>query len=185
VTDLRTLQRLDTQFFRAPSAHSTQPWLLEYAPDRVALAFDQARELPAGDPTRRDLFLSLGALVEAVAIAAAAAGIDLDFEPAVDVAGRCVGAFVPADARYETPFTPDDLAERQTSRLEYAPGRLTDDELAPARGVLGGGSGGDLHEVAARDVLDLYVASDRHLYNSPPVVNELHSWLRLTRRDPR
>ena len=183
MNDLRELQRLEPEFFRAPSAHNTQPWLLEYAADRVELAYDPARELPAGDPTGRDLFLSLGALVEAVLIAAAAAGEQLGFEPAVDVDSRRVGTFRAAAARYETPFTPADLAQRQTSRLGYAGGRLAGGDLAAAHAVLDGGA--ELHELPARDVAALYVASDRHLYDSPAVVHELRSWLRLSRRDPR
>lgn len=169
--------------FRAPSAHNTQPWLLDYAPERVELRFDPARDLRAGDPTRRDLFLSLGALVEALLIAASAAGIAVEFEPAVEAERSYVGTFVPAGAPYETSFTPGDLAARQTSRLEYAPGRLTDDDIAAARGALAGGA--ELHELAARDLVDLYVVGDRHLYDSPPVVDELRSWLRLSGRDPR
>ena len=93
VSDLRDVRRLEPQFFRAPSAHNTQPWLLEYRPDRVELRFDPARALPAGDPTRRDLLLSLGALAEAVLIAASAADIALEFEPAFDLESRRVGIF--------------------------------------------------------------------------------------------
>jgi nitroreductase len=183
MNDLRELRRLEPQFYRAPSAHNAQPWVFEYAPDRIELHFDRARELPAGDPTRRDLLLSLGAIVEAVLIAAAAAETSVGFEPAFDSERRRVGAFVPATALYETSFTPDDLARRQTSRLEYAPGRLTDDDLAAARVELGGDA--RLHELAAEDVVNLYVAADRHLYDSQPVVEELRWWLRLSRRHPR
>jgi hypothetical protein len=183
VSDLRDLRRLESQFFRAPSAHNAQPWLLDYASDRVELGFDSARVLHEGDPTRRDLFLSLGAFVEAVLITARTAGSAVEFEPAVNVERRRVGVFVAARDPYETPFTADDLVRRQTSRLEYAPGRLTGDDLAAARSKLDAGT--ELHELAALDVADLYVAGDRHLYDSPPVVEELRAWLRLSRRDPR
>jgi hypothetical protein len=183
VTDFRDLRRLEPQFFRAPSAHNTQPWLLEYAADRVGLGFDPARELPAGDPTRRDLFLSLGAFVEAVLITTRAAGVATRFEPSVDLERRHVGAFVAAEVAYDTAFTPADLERRRTSRLAYGPGRLSGDDLAAARGELADGA--ELHELRALEVADLYVAGDRHLYDSPPVVEELRAWLRLSRRDPR
>ena len=181
--DLRDLRRLEPTFFRAPSAHNTQPWLLDYAPDRVELGFDPARELPAGDPTRRDLLLSLGALVEAVLIVATEAEVPLSFEPAVDMAATRVGVFVPANSPYATPFTSDDLERRQTSRLRYEPARLGEDDLAAARAALG--SGAALHELEARGLVDLYVAADRHLYDTPRVVEELRSWLRLSPRHPR
>jgi len=181
VTDLRELRRLEPQFFRAPSAHNTQPWVVGYAQDEVELGFDVARTLPAGDPTGRDLYLSLGALVEAVLIAARAADLAVEFIP--DVAAERVGRFVAADALYETSFTPADLERRQTSRLRYEPGRLTADEFAAARSEIGEDE--TLHELTGRLVADLYIKGDRHLYDSRPVVAELRSWLRLSKRDPR
>jgi hypothetical protein len=181
VSDLTDLRRLEPQFFRAPSAHNTQPWLLDYSPDRVELGFDPARALPVGDPTRRDLHLSLGAFVEAALISASAAGTAVRFEPSFE--GTRVGAFVPASEPYATPYSPDDLERRQTSRLPYEPGRLTADDLAAVRAQLG--QGAELHELPTRDLVELAAAADRHLYDSPAVVEELRSWLRLSRRDPR
>lgn len=181
--DLRDVRGLEPQFFRAPSAHNTQPWILEYERDRIELRFDSARELPAGDPTRRDLLLALGAVAEAVLVAASAADIALEFEPAFDDQRRHAGTFRPAHAPYETPFTPDDLSRRQTSRLAYAPGRLANEDLAAARSQVAPDA--ELHELPTRDLVDLNVAAERHLYDSPAVVAELRSWLRLSRRDPR
>jgi len=183
VSDLRELRQLEPQFWRAPSAHNTQPWLLEYRPDSVELSFDSERELPAGDPTRRDLFLSLGGFVEAVLICAAGADAAVRFAPDVDIERRRVGVFLAAGAPYETPFTAADLEQRQTSRLAYASGRLGGDELEAAREQLGAGR--ELFELGAPDVAGLAVAADRHVYGSPPVVAELRRWLRLSRRDPR
>ena len=45
-------------------------------------------------------------------------------------------------------------------------------------------AGVSLHELEGRSVVGLYVAGDRHLYDSPPVVEELRSWLRLSRGHP-
>jgi hypothetical protein len=172
VTDLRTLRRLEPVFSRAPSAHNTQPWLLHYESDHVLLGFDPARWLSVSDPTRRDLELSLGAFAEAVLIAAAGEGIALRFE------GDC---FVPAETLYETPFTRSDLEHRRTSRLPYAPGRI--DDLAHVRAQLRDGE--TLHELSARDVVEIFSRADRRVYESPPVVEELRTWLRLDPRDPR
>jgi hypothetical protein len=183
VSDLRDLRRLETQFFRAPSAHNTQPWILEYRPDRVELHFDPARALPAGDPTRRDLLLSLGALVEAVLITASSVGMAIEFAPAFEAEPRRVGTFRRSSSPYATPFTPDDLSRRQTSRGEYAPGRLTGDELADARSQVAGDA--ELHELSTHELVDLNVAAELHLYDSPAIVEELRSWLRLSRRHPR
>ena len=179
-TDLRSLRRLERSFWRAPSAHNTQPWLLDYSEDRVRLRFDRARHLAAGDPTRRDLLLGLGAFVETVLIACASEGLAVAFE--ASLTGEKVGAFVVAEQLYETPFTLDDLDRRSTSRLRYSSGRLPPSLLDAARARLGPGE--RLHELRARDVLPLFVAADRHMYESPATMHELQRWLRLSKRHP-
>jgi len=178
--DLRSLRRLERWFYRAPSAHNTQPWLVDYMRDRIVLRFDPSRHLAAGDATRRDLLLGLGAFVEAVLIASAAAGSAVTFEAAP--AGEHVGTFVPSDRVYGTPFTLDDLDQRRTSRLPYLPGPLPGVVADAARRCLGPGE--RLHELPARDVLPLFVAADNHMYESPATMSELRQWLRLSKRDP-
>jgi len=171
VTDLRELRRLEPLFWRAPSAHNTQPLLLEYSAERVSLGVDPDRLLAAGDPTRRDLMLGLGAFVETVLIVAAGEGIGLHFTG---------DAFVPG-AVYDTPFTAADVTRRQTSRLPYD-GPLEEADLDAARVHLGPSE--RLHVTPAAELLDLFLVADRHVYESPPVVSELRRWLRLSRRDP-
>ena len=183
MSDLRALEPLEPQFWRAPSAHNTQPWRLTYGSDRVELDFDPERALPAGDPTQRDLLLSLGAFVETVLIVAGHAGTSLEFAPDLDPERHHVGAFRSAPAAYEGPFTPDDVARRQTSRLPYVDGRLAPDELADARRQISADA--ELHEVATRELVGLLTVGDRHLYESPDVVEELRAWLRLSPRHPR
>lgn len=63
---------------RAPSAHNTQPWeVTATGPDTLHLGWHADRVLEVGDPTRRDLFLSLGCVTEAIAIVAADLGTPL------------------------------------------------------------------------------------------------------------
>jgi hypothetical protein len=183
VIDLRELRRLEPWFYRAPSAHNTQPWVLGYERARIELGFDPRRHLEAGDPTRRDLLLSLGAFVEAVLLTAAAEGIPLDFTSEVDVDACRIGAFSEGAHPYETRFRPVDLERRRTSRLAYASGRLSEGALAASRSQLRPGE--QLYELRARDIVELFAAGDRWMYETPPVVEELRSWLRLSKRDPR
>jgi hypothetical protein len=183
MNDLRDVRLLEPRFFRAPSAHNTQPWVLDYAADAIALRFDPERHLSAGDPTRRDLLLSLGALVEAVVIVATADGVPLEFVADVDLGAASVGAFRAANRLAPAAFTPADLEARATSRLAYTAERLPEVALAAARATLGRGL--RLIELSTRRVADLYVAGDRALYDDPRLVEELRSWLRLDPGDPR
>jgi nitroreductase len=171
VTDLRDLRRLEPLFWRAPSAHNTQPWVLEYAAERITLGVDDTRHLAAGDPTRRDLMLGLGAFVETVLIVAADEGIGLQFD------GR---AFVTGPI-YTTPFTTADVLRRRTSRMGYD-GPLAAADLEAARGHLGPAE--DLYATTAAEITDLFLVADQAVYESPAVVSELRRWLRLSRRDP-
>jgi nitroreductase len=171
VTDLRELRRLEPLFWRAPSAHNTQPWLLEYSAERIVLGVDPARHLAAGDPTRRDLMLGLGAFIETVLVVAAGEAVGLDFD------GE---AFVPGPV-YETPFAAADVLRRRTSRMRYD-GPLADTDLEAARAHLGPAE--QLHATTAAEVRDLFLVADRRVYESPAVVSELRRWLRLSRRDP-
>jgi hypothetical protein len=183
VNDLRELERLEPVFWRAPSAHNTQPWLLRYGAHRIELGYDPGRALPAADSTSRDLLLSLGALVEAALTAAAGAEIAIEFEPSVDLDAHLVGAFVPAAEPYRTAFAAEDLTRRRTSRLPYVPGRLEDDDLAAARDELSPEAA--LHELPTADLVELFRRADRRMYESSEVVAELRAWLRLSRRDAR
>lgn len=54
----------------APSAHNTQPWQFTIRGNHLQVAADESRALTVSDPTRRELFLSLGAAVANLLIAA-------------------------------------------------------------------------------------------------------------------
>ncbi|RQX56745.1 nitroreductase, partial [Micromonospora chalcea] len=77
--DLAAFRALEPLCWRAPSAHNTQPWRLRYERWAITVGWDPADTLPAGDPTGRDLRLSLGAFVETCLIVAADAGLRLDW----------------------------------------------------------------------------------------------------------
>ncbi|HWD83867.1 MAG TPA: hypothetical protein VG497_33430 [Kribbella sp.] len=59
----------------APSMHNTQPWRFRFAGRTVEVYRDRERELAAEDPTRRMLFVSLGAAIFNLRVAAAAQGL--------------------------------------------------------------------------------------------------------------
>lgn len=65
---------------RSPSPHNTQPWSPRIVGDAIEVAVVPSRTLPAGDPTFRDVIMSLGAWLESASIGAAEANTDLDVE---------------------------------------------------------------------------------------------------------
>ncbi|HEY8209676.1 MAG TPA: hypothetical protein VIG99_19450 [Myxococcaceae bacterium] len=144
--DLASVDRALAQARWSPSAHNTQPWLVEYTGDgRIEVRADPARALPHSDPFQRDLRLSLGAFVEALQIALAAEGERFEREPDTRRrTGAGHGALAAEGEHFERePASPPGspyavlthrgpeakpdleaaslLRQRQTSRLPYSP----------------------------------------------------------------
>jgi nitroreductase len=68
----------------APSMHNTQPWRFRFVGRSVQVFRDRDRELPAEDPSRRMLFVSLGAAIFNLRVAAAAQGLGAEVRHLVD-----------------------------------------------------------------------------------------------------
>ena len=181
---LDALRALEPDFWRAPSAHNTQPWELRYREHDVEIGWDPSRTLPAGDPTGRDLRLALGAFAETCLIVCADAGLDVAFRPDYDETAHRVGHLVAADGPYTTPFTTQDVRDRRTARGAYQPGRL-DGHLAARLGDLAAEEKAELRRMRARELIGLLHEADHHLFSTPPVARELRAWLRLDPEDPR
>jgi hypothetical protein len=180
--NLEKFKSLEAHFYRAPSAHNTQPWQLHYAADAVKLSYDPARSLPISDPTHRDLFLSLGAFVETVLIVCADAEMPVTFNVAINMQQHAIGEFVAASERYQTPFMLADVQKRQTNRRQYQPVDVTP-IVASLNADLP--EGVRLHLLQPADVLDLYVASDSYMYHESGIAEELYQWLRLDKQAAR
>jgi hypothetical protein len=163
---------------RAPSAHNTQPWeVRSVGTGGYELGWHAGRELPVGDPTRRDLFLGLGAFVEAFSIASTALDVPLRVEPVWDVERRVAVRFVPAGECGPTVFTAADLRGRRSARGAYVPGELPTKVWERAAAVVGGT--GELWCGRSRTVAPLLDRADRELFGERAVVGELRQWLRL------
>lgn len=62
----------------APSSHDTQPWRFNVSEDEIRLFADLNRWLTVADPDKRELYLSLGAALENVVVAANYFGLDAE-----------------------------------------------------------------------------------------------------------
>jgi nitroreductase len=181
--DTALLRSLEPLCARAPSAHNTQPWRLTYHRREVEVGWDPAAALPAGDPTGRDLRLSLGAYVEAWLVVAAGTGQPLRFEPGYRAAAHRVGWLRPAGAPHPTGFDAGTVRDLATHRGTYLAGPEPAD-LAAAD-ALARTAGGAVRPVPGGALPGLLPAADRHLFSDPATVRELRGWLRLHPRHPR
>lgn len=61
----------------APSVHNTQPWVFRLRGNTLEFLVEPSRMLHAGDPTTRELWISLGIMLETIIQSAAALGIKI------------------------------------------------------------------------------------------------------------
>ncbi|GAB2608217.1 hypothetical protein Aab01nite_61340 [Paractinoplanes abujensis] len=167
------LREHEPLFRRAPSAHNTQPWTIDYRADEIVIGVDPARSLPDSDPTGRDLALGMGAFAETCLIVAADAGLCVD----CDLSDPRLIRLVAAARRYDTRFHRADVDARRVARGPYAEGLL---DLV----ILAALEPGIVH-VRSRALAGELAAADRWMFGTPPVARELRHWLRLDPRDPR
>lgn len=198
MTDETLLADLVALAARAPSAHNTQPWSPRVVPHAdghaVEVAVVPGRTLPAGDPTSKDVLLSLGAWVECAAVGAAAAGRELVVEPLPAL--RALDALPvrgPADpgrpvlrvrlggsAAGPGPSTPDDVRARSVYRGELLGDPAVYEDL-PA-GTLPPGL--SLRAVDPDAMRRLVRWGTVGTFARRPVAEELLGWLRLSPRHP-
>jgi nitroreductase len=71
------LELLLTYGTYAPSTHNTQPWKIKILSDaKIEIHADFSKQIPEADPSFRDLFMSLGALIKNIQLAAVEFGVD-------------------------------------------------------------------------------------------------------------
>jgi nitroreductase len=112
----------------APSMHNTQPWRFRFADRTVEVYRDRERELPAEDPTRRMLFISLGAAIFNLRVAAAARGIGSQVRHLMDQRRPDLVAVVELDAPPAAAMAglAPHLDRRRTNRQPFSDERVPD-----------------------------------------------------------
>lgn len=159
----------------APNSHNTQGWTFVSTPNGVRASVDLARRTPAVDPDDHHLFVSLGAAVETLVIAATAYGVIVRPEAAPD--GAVTLRFPEGAAA--SPLLPA-IVLRQSHRGLYDGAPLTDSDRNT---LLSGDAGLRLIEDApSRAALrDLSTAALRVQMEDAAYRAELETWLRFSR----
>jgi hypothetical protein len=170
---------------RAPSAHNTQPWRVRVDGSRVVVHADLGRWLRHGDPSRRDLHLSVGAFIEALCLSFAANGVRAEASDPLAFKTAAGSELVLRDGETgaEARAAASLLRRRQTSRLRYSP-RVPEAAATAALSAAADAAGLSLHLVEktapARRALEGWVyAAVREGWLDPRAVVELAGWLRV------
>lgn len=170
----------------APSVHNVQPVRWQVADDGLNLLRDTSIKLPHADPSDKDILLSVGAVLEGVALAASRFGFGVNFHP--EPKGS-------AGARYQrlgrveflTGGQLDPLAEHVAHRCSWRGAFGVPHEgdrqgvgMLTRHGGVAIASGHSIKRIAA-----LADEASLRFMSNDDFRNELTSWMRLSRRDPR
>lgn len=175
---------------RAPSAHNTQPWRVRGGGDRdghgIEVGWSEERHLRVGDPTRRDLFLGLGAVVESLVITAADLGHRVEVDWADDPVPSTARAAVlrRVDGAPGSRWTGADLLSRRTARSAYRPPWVEAEQVDQLDARADLPTGARLTVVDPRWLRRWLPVADRWSLEGPAAA-ELADWLRLSPGHPR
>lgn len=163
----------------APSVHNTQPTRWHLDPDgAIRLSADQTRRLKVGDPTGRDLEVSVGAALEGTMIALSNRGLAGALEPGDSL------RIVPRGGASPDPLAPE-MSRRTTWRRGFAPAAIALSQSL-TQWAAQHDDIGLVHEPAAMAVIStVNERTSLAFYRNAPYRNELLSWMRLSRSDPR
>jgi hypothetical protein len=171
----------------APSSHNTQPWLFTVDGDEVRLFADLNRWLTVADPDKRELYLSLGAALENLLVAADHFGLgyDVRYMPGSDTThAATVRLWTESEGRTADEFRNSRLFEaiprRRTDRGKYRREPVPRGDLRELRDVCIEDDvalqfvtdAGKLAEIA-----DLAARADRRLFADPAYRRELARWI--------
>jgi hypothetical protein len=115
----------------AGSSHNTQPWKVTVRGDREIRIFaDTTRALNVVDPTKRELYISLGAFIENLDLAAGSLGYKTEIQLAPQSESvNCVAVVMLERAR-PSGFDLHAIAARRTLRLPFHTTDIRDEEVS-------------------------------------------------------
>ncbi|MEO7617895.1 MAG: hypothetical protein ABIS59_03590, partial [Candidatus Saccharibacteria bacterium] len=131
LSDILELARL------APSVHNVQPWHCAWDGNKLQINVAKERMLRDGDPTRRELWISVGAFIETIIAAAEALGTSISYTisetPTIDAPFMSLS--LAAKKASVKPELTSAITKRCSDRAPYSSQRLSETELTSLRNV--------------------------------------------------
>ncbi|WP_327318800.1 Acg family FMN-binding oxidoreductase [Streptomyces sp. NBC_01235] len=191
--DAATAESLLAAAVAAPSIHNTQPWRFRLDRDSQMLEVHSApeRTLPLTDPTHRAQYLSVGAAVFNLRLAAVHLGrrpevrlLPDPHDPGLLAAVRLTGP-LSADDQPSGPGLYEAIARRHTSRMPFT-GRPVPEPIVAEMTSAAHAAGARLHipDIAGtRRLLRLTAAAEARNHAHPDRTAETLSWITAPGRD--
>ncbi|CAM5568733.1 Acg family FMN-binding oxidoreductase [Streptomyces aurantiogriseus] len=187
VLDAATVESLLTAAVAAPSIHNTQPWRFRLDPGNQVLEVHSApeRTLPLTDPMHRAQYLSVGAAVFNLRLAAVHQGwrpevklLPDPHEPGLLAAVRLTGP-LGAEDQPSDPDLYEAIARRHTSRMPFT-GRPVPEPIVAEMASAAHAAGARLHvpDIAGtRRLLHLTAAAEARNHAHPDRTAETLTWI--------
>lgn len=168
----------------AGNSHNTQPWMVKVIDDYTMEVYaDTLRHLKVVDPTRRGLFISLGAFIENINLAAGSLGYSADIEIKAEKPTDTLAAIIKLRKTEKTNFNLVDLENRKTTRtpFENSPINANDLKLITENftNMVFIPANSDNGKYISTKTLEAYTQQA----NNEDAKNELASWIRFTNFD--
>jgi nitroreductase len=180
------LMELVRHAVQAPSGHNTQPWRFALSGETIDILPDFSRRLPVVDPDDHALFISLGAALENLTIAAKQRGLapHTDYFPA-HAADSLVVRLLPMSGPDESELFRA-IPERQSTRSTYdgTPIPTADLRQLEAASVQDGVRFRvftDRKQIES--VTEFVKEGNRKQVSDPAFVRELIDWVRFSRKE--
>lgn len=113
---------------RAPSTHNSQPWLFKLTPSGVSVFYDKTLLLPEADKDGRDLYISIGCMLENMRISASQFGFEMILEMSINELTRHI-----ADAKFkkiDNSLPQDEKLFKQITKRVNARGIFMDEVIS-------------------------------------------------------
>jgi hypothetical protein len=170
----------------APSGHNTQPWRFALFGDRVEIHPDLSRRLPAVDPDDHALYISLGAALENLRLAALQRRLDSETEYFPPAAPDRLVVHLTRRKQANRNELFRAIADRQTTRSTYdgRPIPAADlRELEKASVEEGVRFRLFTEKAELEAVTELVKEGNRWQMRDPALVRELLAWVRFSRKE--
>jgi hypothetical protein len=162
----------------APSSHNAQPWRFRIVPEGVEVRADLTRRLPIVDPADREMWMSVGAAIANLRVAAAHFGFATTVVTTADTIAIAFRETCAPDEDLRALFPA--IKRRHTNRKPYTDDPLEPEALRKICDYI------DRHPDTLRLLLprdkgriaDLIAAAEREQMSQPAYRDELANWIR-------
>ena len=164
----------------APSSHNTQPWTVRVDGHKLTIGYDSGRHLAVGDPGKRELFISLGCFIEAVATAAPCYGYKATVHYLGNKAGGVARVSLSKLKAKSGPRALDLLRHRRSDRRHYQDKKIPTDIIGKLGNITRGSASLSITDSpeAIGFLSEMTAEATREIMSDPAFREELAGWVR-------